>query len=101
MNVEVNASLKERELFPFKSHKCVPDGLVGWLVGEGIASLKERGISLFISLSSFQIPVLGVPDGLVCWLVGKFFESLMKSGLFPFISPEWVPDGLVGWLVGE
>ena len=55
-------------LFLFFSSKCVPDGLIGLLVGECIESLKEGGLFPLISPK-------WVPDGLVGWLVGEGFNA--------------------------
>ena len=40
---EVIESLKEGGLFPLISHKWVPDGLVGWLFGDGIEFVRKEG----------------------------------------------------------
>ena len=67
--------MKKGGLFPLISPKSVPDGLVCWLVGEGIKFLKEGGLFPLISHKWF-------PDGLVGWLVGDGIEFLRKEGSY-------------------
>ena len=43
--------MKKGGLFPLISPKSVPDGLVCWLVGEGIKFLKEGGLFHSYSLN--------------------------------------------------